>query len=293
MAVETDTQKILAELERALASAAFANADRPGRLLRFLVEETVSGRGGLKESVLAIKVLGRHPGFDPKTDPIARVEVSRLRSRLELFYASESRNHGVRIVLPKGSYAPVAKSSNLLARKSMWAAAVVAAFFLGLWVASIRRPAKPPGASLSMLSPAGTTLLSFAVSPDGSEIAFTAAAQGTARLYLRRLDSFTARMVPDTETATYPFWSPDGKSVGFFTQGKLKAVDVSGGAARTICDAPLGRGGAWGAHGDILFAPRRAWSFVSRFERRSKTAACDGAQRVTRRGGASVATIPA
>src|SRR5215831_13251787 len=92
MQVETDNRKILAELEKILASAAFANADRSAKLLRFLVEESLSGRTGVKESVLAVEVLGRRAGFDSRTDPIARVEVSRLRSRLDLFYGSRRQD---------------------------------------------------------------------------------------------------------------------------------------------------------------------------------------------------------
>ena len=268
MPVETDTRRILDELEKVLASTAFANAGRSGRLLRFLVEETVSGRGGLKESVLALKVLGRPPGFDPRTDPIARVEVSRLRVRLELFYASEGRADEVRIVLPRGSYVPMfetvepgglaaatpASSPRARAPKRIWAAAVVT-FFAGLWAGSFQRPSKPGVESLSMLPPTGATLVSFAVSPNGRMVAMAAAAQGMSRLYIRSLDSFDVRALPDTQFASYPFWSPDAKSVGFFTHDKLKVVDVAGGASRTICDAPLGRGGTWNVRGDILFAP--------------------------------------
>src|SRR5437764_11096722 len=157
MPVETDARRILAELEKVLASTVFANTSRSGRLLRFLVQETVSGTGGLKESVIAVEVLGRHPGFDPRTDPIARVEVSRLRSRLELFYASEGRNAQVRIVLPKGSYVPAFESvapdvsaqpqadqASHSSSIKIWGAAAVAAvaFLLGVWTGSILNSSK-------------------------------------------------------------------------------------------------------------------------------------------------------
>jgi hypothetical protein len=64
-----------------------------------------------------------------------------------------------------------------------------------------------------------------------------------------------ARELRGTDGATFPFWSPDSRSVGFFADGKLKTVDLEGGSTQMICDAPLGRGGAWGADGVMLFSP--------------------------------------
>jgi Tol biopolymer transport system component len=61
--------------------------------------------------------------------------------------------------------------------------------------------------------------------------------------------------VPNTEGANFPFWSADGRSLGFFADGKLKRVDLAGGPVQTLCDAPSGRGGTWNKNGDILFTP--------------------------------------
>jgi Tol biopolymer transport system component len=67
-----------------------------------------------------------------------------------------------------------------------------------------------------------------------------------------------ARILPDTEAATYPFWSADGQSLAFFADGRLKKLELSSGQIHTICDAPSGRGGTWNKDGVIVFAPRAA-----------------------------------
>src|SRR5262245_61803236 len=99
---------VLEELEKVLASGVFRSAGRSSKLLRFLVEETFNGKSArLKDYTLGAEALGRGDGFDPRTDPIARVEASRLRSRLELYYATEGTSDAIVITLPKGTYVPV------------------------------------------------------------------------------------------------------------------------------------------------------------------------------------------
>ncbi len=94
------------------------------------------------------------------------------------------------------------------------------------------------------------------VSPDGRQVAFTAAdAAGKVNLYVRALDAREARMLSGAEGAMYPFWSPDGRSLGFFTAGKLKTIEAAGGSPQTICGAPEGKGGAWSPAGVIAFTP--------------------------------------
>src|SRR5512143_2963052 len=96
----------------------------------------------------------------------------------------------------------------------------------------------------------------LAVSPDGKQLAFVAAAaDGRTFLWVRSLDSLTSRLLTGTDDASSPFWSPDSRSLGFFANGKLKKIDASGGTPVTLCDAVDNRGGAWGRDGTILFAP--------------------------------------
>ena len=98
------------------------------------------------------------------------------------------------------------------------------------------------------------TNASLALSPDGSVLAFQGEKNGSEQLYVRRLDQLQASPLPGTVGASQPFFSPDGQWIGFFAEGKLKKVAVTGGAAVTICDAPQPRGGAWGEDGDIVFS---------------------------------------
>ena len=95
----------------------------------------------------------------------------------------------------------------------------------------------------------------LALSPDGRSLAFVATgADGNDLLYLRPLDGLETRLLPDTEGASFPFWSSDGRSIGFFARGKLKKVDLAGGSASTLCDAAQPRGGSWSPRGMIVFS---------------------------------------
>jgi predicted ATPase len=94
-----------AHLDRILSSGVFKGTDTLRQLLRFTVHETMAGRGGeLKEYLLGVTVLGKGDSFDPKADPIVRVQMRRLRERLGRYYASEGRNDTVIIDIPKGTY---------------------------------------------------------------------------------------------------------------------------------------------------------------------------------------------
>src|SRR5262245_59306324 len=96
------------QLERVLASPGFSRNERLSRFLQFVVERHLEGRDSeLKESLIAVEVFGRNPGYDPKEDAIVRTEAMRLRERLGKYYAGEGRGDPVIIELPKGGYTPV------------------------------------------------------------------------------------------------------------------------------------------------------------------------------------------
>jgi serine/threonine protein kinase len=99
----------------------------------------------------------------------------------------------------------------------------------------------------------------LALSPDGRTLALVAIdSLGKKQLWVRPLSSLSTLPLPGTSGAQYPFWSPDGRMIAFFAEGKLKRIDAAGGPVTTICDAPNGRGGTWNAASIILFAPNSA-----------------------------------
>jgi eukaryotic-like serine/threonine-protein kinase len=99
----------------------------------------------------------------------------------------------------------------------------------------------------------------LAISPDGTRIVFCVAdSTGKQQLWIEALSDAAPRPLPETESAYNPFWSPDGRSIAFFTldePASLKKMSAGGGSPVTLCPVEWGRGGAWGKNGDIVFAP--------------------------------------
>ena len=108
---------------------------------------------------------------------------------------------------------------------------------------------------LELATPPTSDPISMALSSDGRQIAFVAASDAGSKLWVRRFDQAAATALPGTDGARYPFWAPDGRAIGFFADGKVKRVDLSGGAPQALADASAGRGGTWSAAGVILFSP--------------------------------------
>ena len=155
--------------------------------------------------------------------------------------------------------APVASPAAKLPWALAAAGLVAAVVFGALWLGSGRSHTPSRAIQAALVPPAGNGFGdTFALSPDGSRIVFEAFDQqtGTRSLWLRALDRGEATRLAPTEGGEFPFWSPDGRHLGFFADGKLKRLDPQGGPAQVICDAPTPRGGTWGDDGRIVFAPR-------------------------------------
>jgi Tol biopolymer transport system component len=151
-----------------------------------------------------------------------------------------------------------ASSASRRLERLVWSSALaILALIAGvLAVRSIRAPTPPAEMRVEITTPPTTGAVSMAISPDGQKVVFVAAsAEGKSRLWVRRLSGVSAEPLPGTDVAHGPFWSADSRSVGFFVAGKLKRIDIDGGAVTVLANAPLGEGGAWNRDGQILFAP--------------------------------------
>src|SRR5215471_3814398 len=104
----SDVEAARRQLERVLASPGFSRNERLSRFLRFVVEQHLAGRDAeIKESLIAVEVLGRNPDHNPKQDSIVRTEAARLRARLSEYYLGEGKDDPLVIEVPKGGYVPV------------------------------------------------------------------------------------------------------------------------------------------------------------------------------------------
>ena len=142
----------------------------------------------------------------------------------------------------------------------LWAAVALLALAAGLAAAKFfHRDASLPELRVSVNLPPGFRLeteSALALSPDGRTLAFVGSGpDGLRRLWARALNGQQPQSLSGTEDASYPFWSPDNRFIGFFANHKLKKVEVSSGSVQTLCDASSGRGGSWAVDGTIVYTP--------------------------------------
>jgi Tol biopolymer transport system component len=266
---------VVQQTERILSSRSFASAERSRGLLRFVVEHALDGDSPrLKEYTLGSEALGRGEAFDPRTDPIVRAEASRLRGRLERYYATEGASDDVLIVLPKGSYAPrfenraetrassVVESRGIrpvsaVLDKLVWFAVggVTVGALAAFLVRSPVREALPQERTMPLTALPGTVWWPT-FSPDGRQVAFvwTGDKPGRPGIYVKMIGTSEVRRLveglpqppanapagspsQDVSFDFAPQWSPDGLQIAFVrSEGHL----ASGGTIHLVS----GLGGA-------------------------------------------------
>ena len=171
-----------------------------------------------------------------------------------------------RLELDESLSAPATVEPAVAPRRSLVSyvlSALAGALIVGV-AAYVMWPRTTPQASLSrtsLVAPPGEEIYpdssNLAISPDGRFVTFVSGSpinRPNARLWVRAIDSLTAVPLEGTTGAALPFWSPDSSRIGFFANGKLKAVAVGGGRVDVIADAPVGRGGTWNADNVIVFS---------------------------------------
>ena len=134
---------------------------------------------------------------------------------------------------------------------------LIAAAAFAAWSWNRTAVTPPTRLAVSIAAAVGAAVESTpAVSPDGRAIAFVGTGSGAPRrIFVRSLDTFDTRTVAGTEGADGPFWSPDGRSLGFFARARLWRVDLAGGLPRSIASVSDPRGGTWGPDSFIVYAP--------------------------------------
>ena len=238
--------------------------------------EMATGRkafSGASRASLISSIMKEDPSPVSQVQPMSPAALDRIvktcleKDPEERWQSAADIKRELRWIAEGGSQAGPAPTA--VTRKSrerlLWIALAILALAAALpWVIRDRKavPVDVAVTRFAVLPPDDASFLGgdldpVTISPDGRRFALLATSEGRRRIWIRLLESLTPEQLPGTEGASYPFWSPDSQSIGFFADGKLKKIAASGGPVQTLCDAPIGRGGSWSRDGVILFAPRQ------------------------------------
>ena len=154
--------------------------------------------------------------------------------------------------LRSGGVAPSHRGVSMRERMA-WVAILAAVVAILIFV--LRPSQVPPPEMHVEVSTPNALVMGFSLSPDGQSIAYSGRSERGPQIWIRELSSGGVRAVKGTEGGEYPFWSPDGRQLGFFAGNRLKRISVDGGAAITLAPALTPAGGSWGPDGTILYVP--------------------------------------
>jgi Tol biopolymer transport system component len=249
------TEIIRSHVREVLASDAFSSSPKLSRFLEFTVERALAGASdALKEYSLGVEIYGRPPTYDPRTDPIVRVEARRLRSKLCEFYENRITFAPVQIEYPKGHYVPVFHFREHIGQKSehptrrlarrvlLPSGTAIALISLGTAI-SILRVHKPPSSYEPLLSKmtADPGLSAWpALSADGKWVAYASdrGAEGELHIWRQPLaGGEPIRLTYEPGTNTEPSFSTDGRLVAYRSErggGGIFAVPSKGGAEKQL-----------------------------------------------------------
>lgn len=274
---ELSTSQIREALSLALASRQFVASPRLSAFLQYIVEKTLAGQADqIKEYSIATEVFQRPADFDPRLDTIVRVQGTKVRSRLNEFYASDGKGTAVRIHLPRGSYVPVFASnesdvsqpgaalSPVVAHPPgtrSWRWIALTGFALGAlalaFATAVGARSKAPQAGPIRFTVAAPDNHAFRgspqISPDGRSVVCTITGKGGATaLYLHSLEAGTGQVLTGTGGAVVPYWSADGKAILFTVADELKKLDLTSGASPIVIARASSAGGVDSSRGGVL-----------------------------------------
>jgi eukaryotic-like serine/threonine-protein kinase len=228
--------------------------------------EIITGRrafDGETSSDVIASILEREPDFSrlPAATPphIVRLLARTLDKdpRTRLRDIGDARGE-LNVRSATGGAPPAGQRPSRFRERLAWAALVLVASAAAVLAGSSMRTAVAPAEVMFDVSfPPGVAadFTQLAISPDGRYLAAAPTFEGRAPIWLRPIGSAAGQTLPGTEGATFPFWSPDGKSIGFFAERKLKRIELDGEAVSIVTDVQVARGGMWQPDGAILFAP--------------------------------------
>ncbi len=236
--------------------------------------ETATGKKaftGTSQASLIAAILEREPPSISSIQPMTPAALDRVvktclaKDPDERWQSASDLARELRWIGGHSGEEPVARRSQPRTGKLRLVGLGLSAAILGALCGWLARRPTPERTIRSTISPPDRVTFRFhgllgpiCLSPDGRRLAFVAASgDGNSQLWVRDLDALTSYAVPGTHEAIFPFWSPDGKSLGFFAEGWLKTIEASPSAstARSLAVVHEPRGAAWAPDGTIIFSP--------------------------------------